>query len=222
MKSFIQRIGIGLLFVFLISACGTFKVELHVLRPADIAATQAAQIMLTSISSPTLEVGSQHTTPVLNFSPADYPTPAACQIAFFWGAMPGVCPDSPAVQVEGAFQVYDGGYMLWEKATGSVYLLYNGGVGQRIEASAISDWPEVIIMTPPPANHVHPIRGFGRVWQHEENIRTSMGWPLGLEQAYTAQFQTSSSQTLNFYLYISLPNGQVIEFGKIGSWRVVR
>jgi hypothetical protein len=198
--------------ILTLTGCGTFNVRGQVLRPDQATATNLA------VHAPTVSVT---TAPVSqNLSPVTYPTSPACQVAFFWGTMPGLCPDKGPVQAEAAFQVYDGGYMLWERVTGSVYVLFNGGIGRQIEENVIANWLEIQVRTTPPSNHVYPIRGFGRVWQHEKDVRDTLGWPLGLEQAYTAQFQSAGSDSR--YFYVSLPNGQVIEYNGMETWRVVK
>lgn len=204
----------GILFITVaLVGCGTLKFEGQVLHPEEATATQIAATMNSQVTATPL---------ARNVSPITFPTSQICQITFFWGPMPGLCPSKPSVDVEGAFQVYDGGYMLWEHATGSVYILYNGSLGRRIEESTIGGWPEIQLQIAPPPNHVPPVRGFGRVWQHEQEIRERLGWPLGLEQSYTAQFQASGETTSNQYFYVSIPNGQVVEFNSAGTWRVVK
>lgn len=204
----------GIVLLLVVASCGTLDIQGQVLYPDQATATRLAADTGPSTAT---------ATPVAaNLSPVTFPTPQACTVPFFWGAMPGLCPGAGPTQVDAAFQVYDRGYMLWEHATGRVYILYNGGLGRQFAESTVAQWPEVEIQTAPPPNHVHPIRGFGRVWQHENDVRNSIGWPLGLEQAYTAQFQSADSESGQTDYYISLPNSQVVEFNGAGTWRVVK
>jgi hypothetical protein len=196
--------------LLILTGCGTLKIDGQVLSP-----NQA-----TALSAPTTSDTASPTSVAPNLSPVTFPTAQVCQVAFFWGIRSGVCPKAAAVQAPAAFQVYDGGYMLWEQVTGNVYALYNGGTGRQIDQAIIADWPEIQVQTTPPPNHVYPIRGFGRVWQHEKDIRAALGWPLGLEQAYTTQYQLAGTPAQ--YTYIALPNGQVIEFNPVGTWSVVK
>lgn len=196
------------------AGCGTLELKGQVMYAQDATATQVEA---------TFESRAATSTPVLrNLSPVNLPTAQSCQVSFFWGEMPGLCPGMLPTQVDGAFQVYDGGYMLWERATGAVYVLENGGRGVRIEERIAAEWPELSGGLTPPPNHVVPIRGFGRVWGHGNTVKAALGWPLGLEQAYTAQFQSAGENMANQYFYISIPNSQVIEFNSAGTWRVIR
>jgi hypothetical protein len=69
----------------------------------------------------------------------------------------------------------------------------------------------------PPPNHFKPIRGFSRVWTHEETVRQQLGWSYGLEQAYIVRVQTAEGM-----IFFDLPNGQVIQFEENGNWHVIR
>ena len=201
---------VGLILV--LTSCGTLTIDGQVLSPDQATATVFATHSVVATLPPTISAQ--------NLSPVTFPTTQVCKVAFFWGTRPGVCPNAEAVQTPAAFQVYDGGYMLWEQVTGNVYALYNGGVGRLVDSQTVAGWPEIQVQTAPPPNHVYPIRGFGRVWQHETDIRDTLGWPLGLEQAFTTQFQEADSSAT--YIYISLPNGQVVEFNSAGTWSVVK
>jgi hypothetical protein len=108
------------------------------------------------------------------------PTPV-CPIPFFFGALTDVCPDEEAETQDAAFQIFDGGYMLWEGRTTSVYVLYDDGSGVRIPEDVVASWPETAITDVPPPNHFRPIRGFNRVWTHEAAIRQRLGWATGIE-----------------------------------------
>jgi hypothetical protein len=186
-----------LLVVTLLSACGSLHLQIQVVDPQVTADRPGWTTALTS------------------------PTP--CPIAFFFGALPNRCPDEEAKTLEAAFQMFDGGYMLWESGSSSVYILYNDGSYVLIEGDVINAWPEAPVLDLPPPNHFKPMRGFSRVWMHEAPIRDNLGWPFGIEQAFTTQFQHSTeSNTGERFLYMTLPNSQIIEFSPDGSWQVIR
>ena len=198
------------LFVFLslLSGCGTLHVEVQVIDPRTPTATSTA---VSVVEAPT-------TTPGITAAP----TPM-CPIPFFFGTLADVCPVVAAETLDAAFQVFDGGYMLWEAATSSVYVLYDDGSGTRIAGSMIATWPESAITQVPPPNHFRPIRGFNRVWTHEQSIRERLGWATGIEQAYAAQYQPIGDQSSDdFRVFMSLPNSQVIEFTALNEWHVIR
>ena len=185
-----------ILVVTLLSACGSFQLQVQVLEPDGTSQVSGWTTTLTS------------------------PTP--CPVAFFFGSLPNRCPDEEAQTLEAAFQMFDGGYMLWESGSSSVYILYNDGSYVSIAGDVIGTWPEMPVSDLPPPNHFKPMRGFSRVWMHEAEIRSNLGWPFGIEQAYTTQFQHSTDANVGRFLYMTLPNSQIIEFSPDGSWQVIR
>lgn len=153
---------------------------------------------------------------VYNPNHAITPTQNFCNRLFFFGMINHTCPTSDVQKVSGAFQAYDGGYMVWEDYTGSVYILYNDGSGQHYTEDVVATFPENAIQELPPPNHFKPIRGFARVWLHENDLRQRLGWPYGIEQAYIIQIQPAHET-----VFFDLPSGQVIEFEASGNWHVV-
>jgi hypothetical protein len=187
-----------------LTACGAVQVEVRVVDP--LASPAATATAATSVPTATAM-------PTIVLTPSATP----CPVALFFGTLQGPCPESDAQELSAAFQTFDGGYMVWEEGSGSVYVLYNDGSGIRIPEATIATWPDVAINELPPPNHFKPIRGFARVWTHEEAVRQRMGWPFGIEQAFTMQFQAISDR-----IFMSLPNGQIIEFTSADEWRVIR
>jgi hypothetical protein len=144
------------------------------------------------------------------------PPAQACAGVFFFGVFTGDCPGGEFETVDAAFQAYDGGYMIWESSTGSIYILYNDGTGTVFSETQAATFPVTTISDLPPPAHFKPIRGFSRVWVHEEIVRQRLGWPYALEQAYTARVQ----EGLNM-VFFELPNTQIIQFEASGDWHVV-
>ena len=100
------------------------------------------------------------------------------------------CPqgDPPApITIAGAWQEFEGGFMLW--LDGPVYVLYNGGRFQRFEDTydETTD-PESGGETPPPGR-VEPVRGFGKVWRENPNVRQGLGWAYAAETGVQAVHQ---------------------------------
>src|SRR5258708_25364084 len=80
----------------LVVGCGTLELKGQVLYAEDATATRIAAIYNAKEAT---------STPVLrNLSPANLPTSPSCQVSFFWGEMPGLCPSMLPTQVDGAFQ----------------------------------------------------------------------------------------------------------------------
>jgi hypothetical protein len=144
------------------------------------------------------------------------PTAMPCSTVFFFGPFVGMCPSTDVASVDAAFQAFDGGYMVWEANSGSVYVLYNDGSAIVYFEAQVATFPETPITDLPPPAHFKPIRGFSRVWTHEPDVRERLGWPYAIEQAYTARVQGGQNA-----VFFDLPNSQIIQFEVSGEWHVV-
>jgi hypothetical protein len=132
-----------------------------------------------------------------------------CPYTYFFGSAGSgaTCPLGPAATVQAAFQKFEHGYMLWRADTSEILVLYQTG---RVERYKDSWQGETITYseTPPPGLY-QPVRGFGKVWVDNAQVRQGLGWAVALEQGYTMQYQQSSDFKYA-RLYMTWPDGTVI------------
>lgn len=112
------------------------------------------------------------------------------------------CPAQALVNVPAASQIYDNGRMIWvDLGAGGkkIYSIYNSPVapGRPLTFQVNDDtWttaePGEYGLTPP-AGHVAPVRGFGKLWVSNKFVREALGWPLAAEQGGSAVVQQFSS-----------------------------
>lgn len=89
-------------------------------------------------------------------------------------------PDS----VRMARQDFTGGLMLWRQDTSEIYVIYNDGRWDVFDDTFIDGEAEYDPSITPPTGYQQPIRGFGKVWREEENVREEIGWATGKEQGF--------------------------------------
>lgn len=105
--------------------------------------------------------------------------------------------------------------MIWLEETDSIIVFYGDGLWQRFEDTWSEGEPESDPSLTPPEGRFQPIRGFGKLWRQNQEIRQALGWALGLELSFESMFQDQSlaldrpQQT-----YLLTYNGQV--FALIG------
>src|SRR5215831_11450841 len=93
------------------------------------------------------------------------------------------CPPPPEPQVTGAaIQWYERGFMIWIKATGSLYVLYDP-TGQHMSGTMeiyTDSWkdgmPETDPGIVPPPGKFQPTRGGGLLWRSNQKVRDGLGW----------------------------------------------
>jgi len=125
--------------------------------------------------------------------PADCAVAAAPRFASLIESHPEVsrtlgCPQAAATETAAAWQVFErDNRMLWLESEDAIIALYNGQWHGFEDTFEESD-PEVPAgaPTPPSADLLQPIRGFGKVWA---NIATEMGFAATEEEGYDATVQ---------------------------------
>ena len=115
------------------------------------------------------------------------------------------CPEaSEFALIEAAHERFEGGYMFWRKDAKKIYVFFGNPntdtIGTWIEYE--DTWqdgepmptphgtPGVRGSATPPAGKYAPVRGFGKLWNADEELRNRLGWALETEQGITGAFQT--------------------------------
>jgi len=133
--------------------------------------------------------------------------------AYEWeiAVSPDVCPSSDLIVSQGAYQEFEGGFMIWLPARPpSIWVFYDDGTFARYDDTwdnnsfTIDDTPESGLFAPE--------RGFGYLWNNTPIVRSNLGWATGFEQAYTINAQSTLSQSSydRSIYYLTPPNGQII------------
>ncbi len=128
---------------------------------------------------------------------------------FFGGPYEGeTCPKEPARTVQAAFEAFENGVMLWRGDTGEIIVLYND---THLVEHYRDTWQgeEVRVPETPPDGLYQPVRGFGRLWVDNPQVRARIGWATTLEQGYTMTYQASGDFKYT-RSYMDWPDGTVI------------
>ena len=125
------------------------------------------------------------------------------------------CPSSQ-VTVTGAFQPFEGGYMVWRGDTRTIYVLFGD---DSTWATYPDTWVEgdQVDTGEPPQGRAAPVRGFGKVWVNE-SLSDRLGWGLGTEQAYNLTIEEYLADGNFPALGLNLPDGSVVLLGE--TWQI--
>lgn len=100
--------------------------------------------------------------------------------------------------------------MIWLETTGSVYVFHKEGGWQRFEDTWSEDLPESDPAIVAPEGLIQPIRGFGKVWRENPEVRERLGWALGVELAFESELQDQLIETDDVPItFMRTFNGQV-------------
>lgn len=114
-------------------------------------------------------------------------------------------PDPMPAPVVGSIYVaeqrFENGWMFWLQPNGQIWVLTEDASGRKIwsvyndafvDGEAESD-PLII----PPESRLQPIRGFGKLWRENPEVRQELGWALEAEKGHTTRYEYHHGGTVN-------------------------
>lgn len=124
--------------------------------------------------------------------------------------------------VSTAYQPYEHGFMLWTSRLGwyeqrAIYVLFSDGTYRRFDDTWQSGVDPESGGETPPEGLVEPVRGFGKVWRSNPDVRAMLGWALGPEQGGDGQIQLFTSGEMLHLSQVGLT--YVFTHGSPGGWR---
>lgn len=97
------------------------------------------------------------------------------------------CPSGTPVQFAGAAQVFQSGTMYYlDGSPRSIYVLMVDGHYRRFDDTWVQGVDADSGGEVPPPGMIEPIRGFGKVWRTNADVRASLGWAITNEMGDTA------------------------------------
>jgi hypothetical protein len=112
-------------------------------------------------------------------------------------------------------QGFDGGRMYWRADTGSIWVFFYSGQVYTYPASSYSYLPDNPYFNPP-AGHIRPINGFGKIWGSSADVRNRLGWATTPEIGFYTQIATQGAIT-----YLTELDLKTIQINTNGTWQHV-
>jgi hypothetical protein len=152
------------------------------------------------------------------------------------------CPVGPAAHTLAAEQVFERGRMVWLEAVpaesipsadawGPTILVFHtnedpqvsGWSTYRYDDTWSTDEPESDPAIVPPPGLCQPVRGFGKVWRTEAEVRERLGWALAPEQGFEGVYQAGWDPWYpRGNQYLRTADGRVLMIGLMGSWEILQ
>lgn len=117
-----------------------------------------------------------------------------CVQDYFFEPAPALCPGGEPIASAAAEQPFEGGVLIWLEATDSIYVFYDDQRWQRLDDTWSEELPDSDPSLVPPEGRFQPIRGFGKVWREQPEIRQLLGWALGVELAFESVLQEQMAE----------------------------
>ena len=108
-------------------------------------------------------------------------------------ATPDPFPTRVKASIYVAEQQFEGGSMLWLQPNSQIWLLTVDEAGLKIwnvyddtfsDGAAESD-PQIV----PPEGLYQPVRGFGKLWRENPEVRLKLGWAVAPEVGHTTRYR---------------------------------
>ena len=165
-----SRISILLCVVAIVAAC-----QAQVIREVVVVtATPNADATSTYAAAQAATEAAPTATPTLTPTPDPFPTPII-----------------GAIYV--AEQRFEGGWMFWLQPNQQIWLLTVNDKDEHIWSiyndtyvdGAVEFDPDIVA----PEGQLQPIRGFGKLWRENLEVRGAIGWALGDELGHTTRYE---------------------------------
>jgi len=194
----LRIVFIGLLAAILTACQGPPPTVVFVVTNTPEPGTQEA----TEATSETLEATAEVTAAVVLPTPAP-PTPVEVTLQVATAASAGTVsptglpPNFPTpivVPIQYAEQLFEHGRMFWLQPIGQIWVLLVTGEGRgtwtTYEDTFLEGEPESDpSLVPPEDNLMQPVRGFGKLWRTNEEVRNALGWAVNPEFGYVESYE---------------------------------
>jgi hypothetical protein len=160
-----------------------------------------------------------------------------CPYTYFFSPLPAEdqadwsCPDGEPIASTAAEQAFENGRMLWLQHDNLIYVFFDDGTYQTFDDTWVAGQPDSVPGLTPPAGRYMPVRGFGKVWSGDADIRSRLGWALAEERGFQTQLQggwlrcCSRLNAVNRPIYLRNVEGRIIRLwsGDLppGQWKWV-
>ena len=108
-------------------------------------------------------------------------------------ATPDPFPTRVKASIYVAEQEFEGGWMVWLQPNSQIWLLTEDEAGLKVwsvyddsfsEGDAESD-PQIVS----PEGRYQPVRGFGKLWRENPEVRLKLGWAVGPEIGHSTRYR---------------------------------
>jgi hypothetical protein len=188
---------IVLIIVMLVAACQSVPPTQIVLvvtaTPNELLPTQTPYVVIVT-ATPLADSASSGT-------PDGNPTQMPAQSSFTPIPPLNAFPTSSIAPIQVAEQVFEGGRLFWLQPTRQIWAIVEAGplagrwyvFDDTFQDGEAELDPSLV----PPEGYIQPIRGFGKVWRSNTELREALGWAIAAEIGYVGNYEYHPGGALN-------------------------
>ena len=106
---------------------------------------------------------------------------------------PDPFPETIVGSIYVAEQRFEGGWMFWLQPNIQIWVLTVDDEGQNIwsvyDDTFVDGEAEIDPQIIPPEDRLQPIRGFGKLWRENPEVRLVIGWAVSVELGHTTRYE---------------------------------
>ena len=109
-------------------------------------------------------------------------------LSSFWDHSSLGCASAAAQTVWSAWQPFESGHMIWRQDSDDLFVYANDGNWSQFE----DDWNDQALTNirgTPPTGLQSPVRGFGYLWETNDDVYADLGWAEAAEKGFCARIQ---------------------------------
>lgn len=150
--------------------------------------------------------------------------------------LPENFPTPVVGQVYVAEQAFQNGRMFWLEPSDQIWILAEDDQGNQRWLVYNNTWNDTMpesdeTIQPPEAGLQQPIRGFGKLWRENQNVRDLLGWAVDPEFGHVTRYEFHAGGSVNDdgefisgpgYHLITALNGDVLKIEEASrTWTIV-
>lgn len=181
-----------------------------VVTPAP-AVTQAPMVTPTATISPTAapaQAAECRTKPVRSFGKIYSENPNVARAVG--------CPLEAEKTVYSAEEFFQNGYMFWRNDTRQIYAIMSTGRWAVFPDTFVEGEPTAVPTAPAPPGMMAPVRGFGKIWWGQKDVRETLGWATGRERGFDGTVQAFEKGTMLWsdgrFIFVLFSDGTWLRF----------
>ena len=98
------------------------------------------------------------------------------------------CPISTGGTIWASWQPFQTGHMIWHQGDDAIFTFVNGSSWAR-HADEWDDQEYTSLRGSPPQGFEAPVRGFGYLWENDDDVYGDLGWGTASERGFCAKYQ---------------------------------
>ena len=208
-----RRLACLIACLILLTACQSQSTS-----PADLTATALSEALVQAVATAD-SLAATATAIMVATESAPTATPTVTPT-------PDPFPETIVGSIYVAEQRFEDGWMFWLQPNAQIWVLSVDEGGRNVwsvyDDTFVEGEAETDTQIVPPRDRFQPIRGFGKLWRENPEVRLALGWALDIERGHTTRYEYHHGGSVNKNNdYVPGPGYHQVESLSAGVFRFI-